>query len=950
MKLGSNLALPTGTLVDVHNLATAASAVLDLNGFNATVSGLQQSDTSGSAIVTSSAPGAVLAINTPSTVSATFAGAMTGNLSLVKSGPGSQTFSGKVDYQGDTTLNGGMLTFIGGAELQNVYANAGTLSLRSSPPVNGVSYGPWANGNFFEEGATVSAPDGFYVAGSLFGDAGSLNFGGGEIDGNVVGSGATMTLGGGLIEGNVSGYRGSITLSDPEIWGNVTGIGGTITFTGQPVINGSIIANGGSITLAGGALVDGTITANAGTITITSANVQPFAVITTGSGTVVVDFTGVSDYDFLNPYTTDLQMSGGAFVVTAAGSTTDSQGLDSLTLNAGASSIRINSTPSNSVLLSLGPITRQIGSVVNFTLPPGVPSPTNGIATTTANANFPGGQPTILGGYATVGDTWAVSTGDGTNPGLISGLATYIPVSSDFGTTTNIAGKDIDILGSNSTATASPVTVNSLRFNTGNATLSLASPLTVATGGIVVGSQSSGGTIQGGSITSGNGTDLIVIANGSGIFAINSVITDNGTTSIGLTKAGTGVYTTSAQSTYSGQTTLVAGTAVVQNSSIGGAPGNPDSGPFGRGPIVFNGGQLRAVSGGGISLANSVTFATDTTFPGATVQAALTFTGPISLANGDRTLTNNSTNDVVFAGPIDDGGNGYGIRFDGTGRTILSGANTYSGTTTITGGVVLANTPGGQSATGAGSVMVFTSGVLGGTGTISPSAGLSPSIMIEGGILTAGTGIDANSKPGKLTLTVGPQVSGGPVSPYPSGLFAKFNPNNLGNAGATIGGNNPTATADPAGAGANWDEVVMPWLNLTADSYNRVNLTTVAVNGYGTPNVFNAGGSYAWPVAVITRGLSGFYVNGSPVVGSNSPAPQASLQAVVASLMRLDPTGLVQATGASPSAFGVGVAPDPFNPSYEDVVITYSPAPEPSSVALLGASAGALLLRRRRAR
>ena len=60
---------------------------------------------------------------------------------------------------------------------------------------------------------------------------------------------------------------------------------------------------------------------------------------------------------------------------------------------------------SNPLLLSLGGISRSPGGTVDFTLPGGTQSATNGITTTTPNTSAG-----ILGGYATVGGTdWACS-------------------------------------------------------------------------------------------------------------------------------------------------------------------------------------------------------------------------------------------------------------------------------------------------------------------------------------------------------------------------------------------------------------------------------------------------------------------------------------------------------------------------------------------------------------
>ena len=55
---------------------------------------------------------------------------------------------------------------------------------------------------------------------------------------------------------------------------------------------------------------------------------------------------------------------------------------------------------------------------------------------------------------------------------------------------------------------------------------------------------------------------------------------------------------------------------------------------------------------------------------------------------GSRALTQNSSADVTISGAIGDGGNAYGFTKAGTGNLILSGTNTYTGTTTVNAGTL----------------------------------------------------------------------------------------------------------------------------------------------------------------------------------------------------------------------------------------------------------------------
>ena len=90
---------------------------------------------------------------------------------------------------------------------------------------------------------------------------------------------------------------------------------------------------------------------------------------------------------------------------------------------------------------------------------------------------------------------------------------------------------------------------------------------------------------------------------------------------------------------------------------------------------------------------------------------------------GSKTLTIGATNlDSTFGGVIQDGPTGSNARLvkEGTGTLTLTGANTYSGGTTINAGILLANNTTG-STTGSGAVQV-NAGTLGGSGSIAGAA------------------------------------------------------------------------------------------------------------------------------------------------------------------------------------------------------------------------------------
>jgi filamentous hemagglutinin family protein len=212
---------------------------------------------------------------------------------------------------------------------------------------------------------------------------------------------------------------------------------------------------------------------------------------------------------------------------------------------------------------------------------------------------------------------------------------------------------------------------------------------------------------------------------GSSDVTLSGVISGAGS----LTKAGNGTVTLSGANTYTGTTTISAGTLKAGNAA---ALGNS------------SGGAILVEIGGALDLnANSITRTNTLTLNGTGVGSggALTnssstsgsFNGPIVL--GSDTSIGSSTGSFTLSGVISGAGNLTKI---GTANTTVSGNNTYTGTTTVTGGGILAISHAqGLGSTDGGTIVSSTGRLL--------LSGLSfgaEAITLNGGSLevTSGTG------------------------------------------------------------------------------------------------------------------------------------------------------------------------------------------------------------------
>jgi fibronectin-binding autotransporter adhesin len=284
-------------------------------------------------------------------------------------------------------------------------------------------------------------------------------------------------------------------------------------------------------------------------------------------------------------------------------------------------------------------------------------------------------------------------------------------------------------------------------------------------------------------------------------------------------------------------------------------------------------------------------------------------------------------------------------------NTTTHNNNTYTGGTAITAGMILANSPAGDSSTGSGPVNIYSGGVLAGIGyignvgsTTTSQVNVNAGSGVAGGTISAGNGAASSNATGVLHTsggdggaTVYSQVwtggAGGTGGAYDWKVNAAQSTGPL-----VTDATNGVGTTDPSGtAGTNWDTLAISTLNVAASSGSPFNIQVVPTGT--SASSFNSANSYTWTIADVTSGTVN--VNGTTYQGNSAPV-LASLQAALRSALALNTSALSAPSGN----FSIVTAAD--RGSGDDIEISYSSAPEPGSLALLGLGLGGLMLRRRR--
>ena len=602
----------------------------------------------------------------------TFAGIISGPGDVQQNGTGTTVLTGNNTYTGDTIINAGTLQLGNGGttgntignsvddegmlafDRSNVLAFAGTISGKGSVQQNGTGTIILTGNNTYTGGTTINA--------------GTLQIGNG---------GTTGSIGGNVFD------KGTLIFDRSD----------TITFSGAISGSGNLVQSGGGIlTLSGTNSYTGTTTVNAGVLQAGSASAfSPTSAFIVNAGAVLS----------LNGFDSTVGSLSGAGIVTTT--------------------VFGVKTPSN-IMLTVG--TNNVSTTFSGKLEEGtglalvLNKVGTGTLILTGNNTYSGGTMISagmlqLGSGGTTGSITGAVTDNGILAFDLSDSIIFDGVISGTGSVQQIGTGTTVLTGNNTYSGGTTVSAGTLQLGNGGTT----------------------GSITGNVIDNG-----ILVFNRSDSIVFDGVISGSGS----VQQIGTGTTVLTGNNTYSGGTTVSAGTLQLGNGgTTGSITGNViDNGilTFNRSDsIVFDG----VISGSGNvqQIGTGITVLTgNNTYSGGTTVSA----GTLQLGNGGTSgsitgnvvdngiLAFNRSDVVTFGGVISGTGS---LQQNGTGTTVLVMDNTYTGTTTVNSGSLIVD--GSIAST---QTLVNADGFLGGHGTI------------NGNVVNSGI-VGQFKSPGTLTIT-----------------------------------------------------------------------------------------------------------------------------------------------------------------------------------------------------
>ena len=426
---------------------------------------------------------------------------------------------------------------------------------------------------------------------------------------------------------------------------------------------------------------------------------------------------------------------------------------------------------------------------------------------------------------------------------------------------------------------------------------------------------------------SGGASPATLTDGGDNTSTLFSGIIQDGSSTTALTKAGSGTLTLSGANTYTGGTTISAGTLQIGNAGTSGSlTGNvTDNGifAFNRTDTVTFGGDISGTGAFQQNGTGTTIFSGTNTYSGATAvnagtlaggatnalsgSSALTVAGgafldlggfnqTIGSLAGSGTVTNSGgaspatlteggdNTSTLFSGIIQDGSSTTALTKAGSGTLTLSGTNTYTGATTIDGGTLVVN----GSIASSSLTTVNTGGALTGTGTVGNTS------IASGGIFQPGSATPGSSM--TVTGTLG----------FASGSFYTVNLNPATSSFANVSG---TATLGGATVNATYAAGTYVAKQYTILDAGSVSGTFGSIVNTNLPANFDASLGYDATHAYLNLSLSftpssgsGLNVNQQNVANAitNSFNINGSIPIVFGALT---PGGLTQLSGEVGASF-----------------------------------------------
>jgi fibronectin-binding autotransporter adhesin len=968
----------------------------------------------------------------------TIANVIGGSGSFEKVGSGTLVLSGSSTYTGTTTLSNGLLSmsnslalgtlgsviFKGGtlqygsgvtADLSSrILGTASTSNFAIDTNGNNVAYGTGLSGtrlvklgngaltlngeNSFTGGVSISAGTlefaGAMAANAEIASASLLRFNRADaaiFAGSLSGAGAIEKANTGVLtlSGSVSGYTGVLSLSGGTlVLGSTSALGGTLAFNGgvfqygagvttdissriAPLTGGAARIDTGtnSVTFAGSLSgTGGLVKSGAGNLTLGNVPAETIAVsVLGGSLTVGNLLTGSRAVSVALGANLNLTLTTGSYSgsLTGLGATLLSGTAGAtLSLSRSASLDGALKLDGNTLDLSYGD-TNKFGPNATLTIANG-----GSLIVGTSSQELELGSLTVSSGSVflsgkggkilydnkpafleTYGDTVTLSSGTILNVGSSSSTVTIVGGSVTFDVLTQGTLLSGSVSGGSYQYTAgrvqlkggTAITASSLLLDPKLATTTIRMSAGTVSGAIVLGGTSHQGILsvegtvtagslgvtsgttakftQAGSLQTSSGTATAIASSGTLQFSVTdgsktvaNLISGTGS----LEKVDAGVLQLSGINTYSGNTVLSGGTAVLQNK---------DS--FGTGSVVFNGGALQYGSGITTDLSKRIAL----------------------LGSGTTATVDTNGNSVTF----DNGLTGLGgVKKSGNGILALAGSNTFSGGLQVAAGTVQvgsgssgslassANVDSGASLLFARTDSVTYSGALSGSGTVEQAgtgtltltgnnSSFAGTTVLSNGILSVGTALALG--------TSGSVLFNGGVLQYGTGVATDLSSKISAVLGKTetidTNGNDLTFATALVGSGS---FVKMGSGSLTFNAANSLATTvkagTLVYNGVSSGSVSLIGGAVFYNLNGLTLSGNVDSSSGTNVSLNNSSVTAGTFSGAVSGAGSLLTSGNLSLTNSQKNTGGVtigggsltlGTSSSPVSLGVSGAIITLAP-------------------------